>query len=244
MTMPAPLLSLEGVTKRYGALVVADGLDLEVASGEALGVVGPNGAGKSTMFNLISGAVAPDAGHIRFEAQDVTKWPSHLRCRAGMGRSYQIPHPFAKMTVLENLLVGASFGGAVRTEREAVEECVEILHRTGLVDRANLPAGQLSLIERKRLEMARALSTRPKLLLLDEIAGGLTDAECAGLVETIADIRSSGTAIIWIEHVTHALLQIVERLAVLNFGRIVASGEPRETMDSDVVHEIYLGMAA
>jgi branched-chain amino acid transport system ATP-binding protein len=236
-----PLLELVEVSKRYGALTVADKLSLAVGAGEALGVIGPNGAGKSTMFNLIAGETRPDAGAICFAGSAITGMPPHLRCRAGIGRSYQIPHPFAKMTVFENLLVAAIYG-ARRAERESHQRCGEILDFTGLTEKANVPAGQLTLLERKRLELARALATRPRLLLLDEIGGGLTEPETRALVETIRAIRAAGTAIVWIEHIVHALLSVVDRLVVINFGRKLAEGEPKRVMADARVREVYMGI--
>lgn len=238
-----PILEMKAVSKSFGALTVADAIDLQLEDGEALGVIGPNGAGKSTMFNLIAGVLAPDGGAIVFQGQDVTTNSAAERCRAGIGRSYQVPHPFSGMTVFENLLVGATFGDAM-TEREAYGRCAEILRETGLLKKANTLAGGLSLLDRKRLEMARAMATGPKLLLLDEIAGGLTEGECQSLIETINRVRRSGVSIIWIEHVTHALLAVVDRLMVLNFGKKISEGEPRAVMESAEVREIYMGIEA
>jgi branched-chain amino acid transport system ATP-binding protein len=214
-----------------------------VDDGEALAVIGPNGAGKSTMFNLITGDVAPNAGRVMFGGADMTAMPPHARSRLGIGRSYQIPHPFANMTVFENLLVGAIFGGGV-SERESYQRCSEVLKVTGLYDKANVPARTLTLLQRKRLEMARALAIKPKLLLLDEIAGGLTEYECGELVKTIKDIHARGTTIVWIEHIVHALISVASRLIVMNFGQILAQGEPREVMADRRVREIYMGMPA
>lgn len=236
-----PLLAVDGLRKRYGSVTVTDDLSLQLAPGEALGVIGPNGAGKSTLFNLIAGGVRADAGRIHFAGVEVTGEPVHRRCRLGIGRSHQIPHPFVKMTVFENLLVGAAFGGG-RDERGANEWCAQVLEMTGLMRKANVLAGSLTLLERKRLEMARALATRPSLLLLDEIAGGLTEAECHELVETIQGIHRGGTAIIWIEHIVHALLAVVGRLLVINFGSKLDEGEPQAVMANPRVQEIYLGM--
>src|ERR1700753_824860 len=217
------LLQLDGVSKFYGALKAVDSVDLTVDDGEALGVIGPNGAGKSTMFNLITGDVAPSAGRVLFANADVTAKPPHARSRMGIGRSYQIPHPFANMTVFENLLVGAIFGGRLR-ERDSYKRCSDVLKVTALYDKANRPARTLTLLQRKRLELARALATQPKLLLLDEVAGGLTEHECADLVALIKDVRRTGVSIVWIEHVVHALLATVDRLAVLHGGALLADG--------------------
>jgi branched-chain amino acid transport system ATP-binding protein len=237
------LLEVEGLKKSFGSIVVADDLDLAVAPGEAVGIIGPNGAGKTSLFNLISGDLAQDHGAIRFDGRDLASLPPQGRCRAGLGRTRQIPQPFEKLTVFENLLVGAVYGRA-KTEREAAQSCGEILERLGLLKRANTPAGTLTLLERKRLEMARALATEPRLLLLDEIAGGLTEGECLELVDTIRDVSRSGVAILWIEHVVHALLAVVDRLVVLNFGRKVAEGLPPDVMRLPEVRQIYIGIEA
>ena len=235
------LLALQGVSKSFGALKVADNVSLALQGDEALGILGPNGAGKTTLFNLISGDLQPDAGRVLLGGDDITALAPHRRCRAGIGRSYQIPHPFSGMTVFENLLVAAVFGGGM-SESEAGGLCVDILARTALARRANQLAGSLTLLDRKRLELARALATRPRVLLLDEIAGGLTEHEARALVETILGIRAQGVAIIWIEHVVHALLACVQRLVVLNFGALIAQGEPREVMASPEVQRVYMGI--
>ena len=235
-----PILQLQDVSKSFGALKVADAVTFDVSEGEALGIIGPNGAGKSTMFNLIAGNLVADTGAIRFSGNDITRTPPMARCTAGIGRTFQIPQPFEKLTVFENLLVAAAFGSGKR-EAEISDRCADILVNTGLVDRANQPAGSLGLLQRKRLELARALATDPKILLLDEIAGGLTEAECHALVETIRSVPRGSMSIIWIEHVLHALNAVVERLLVLNFGKVII-GEPQAIMASREVREIYLGI--
>jgi branched-chain amino acid transport system ATP-binding protein len=239
----APVIRLEHVSKSFGALKVIDDLSLHLNEGEALGILGPNGAGKSTMFNLITGDLQPSAGSIHFRDRDVTNMPAHRRCRLGIGRSYQIPHPFGGMTVFENLLVGAAFGSNKR-ERDCYDRCIDVLSRTGLLPKANSPAGKLTLLERKRLELARALATDPKVLLLDEIAGGLTESECRDLIETIKNVHRAGTSIIWIEHIVHALLAVAGRIVVINFGRQLAEGEPRAVMENPAVQEVYMGIEA
>ena len=193
-----------------------------------MGVLGPNGAGKTTVFNLITGGLAPDSGAIRFNGQDITRLAPHRRCRAGIGRSYQVALPFEGMTVFENLLVGAMYGAERHSPAEANDRCVDLLDRTSLLDKANRLAGSLTLLDRKRLELARALATEPELLLLDEIAGGLTEAEAHALIELVNDIRRSGVSIVWIEHVVHALLAVASRLLVINFGAKLAEGDPRD----------------
>ncbi|NBZ87303.1 ABC transporter ATP-binding protein [Stagnihabitans tardus] len=237
------ILTLTDVTKSFGALKVADGVSFSVPQGQALGIIGPNGAGKSTLFNLITGNIAPNSGRITFLGQDVTQRPAMARVRMGVGRSFQIPQPFEGLTVYENLAVAASFGQG-RSEAAVTEDCIAILRDTELLRLANTQAGALSLLDRKRLELARAMATGPKLLLLDEIAGGLTEGECQALVATIKGLHARGMTIIWIEHVLHALTAVVERLLVLDFGKVIALGAPTEIMASKEVREIYLGMEA
>jgi len=235
------ILELQNVSKSFGALRVTNDVAFALAEGEALGIIGPNGAGKSTLFNLIAGNLLPDGGAIRFSGGDVTSELPMRRCLRGIGRTFQIPQPFENLTVFENLLVAAAFGSQKR-EAEVAERCAGILLETGLAGRANQPAGALGLLQRKRLELARALATDPKLLLLDEIAGGLTEAECHSLVETIRGVRKRGVSIIWIEHVLHALNAVVDRLLVLNFGKVIGVGKPDEIMASREVREVYLGI--
>ena len=235
------ILRLENVSKSFGALKVTDGVTVTVPRGEALGIIGPNGAGKSTLFNLITGNLLANEGRIEFLGRDVTRAPAMDRVRMGVGRSFQIPQPFEGLSVFENLLTAAAFGRGGR-EAEMVDDCARILEETELLRKANVLAGSLSLLDRKRLELARALATGPELLLLDEIAGGLTEGECKALVATIKAIHARGTTIIWIEHVLHALRSVVERLLVLDFGRVIAIGEPDQIMASKEVREIYLGL--
>lgn len=236
-----PILELDHVVKSFGSLKVTDDVTFSVEPGEALGIIGPNGAGKSTLFNLITGNVRVDAGRVSFDGADVTRMQPMTRCHAGVGRTFQIPQPFEKLTVFENLVVAASMGSR-KAESEVSDRCAEILVNTGLIERANVLAGGLGLLQRKRLELARALATDPKLLLLDEIAGGLTEAECKSLIETIRAIHASGITIVWIEHVLHALNAVVQRLLVLNFGKVVDIGTPEDMMASSAVREIYLGI--
>jgi branched-chain amino acid transport system ATP-binding protein len=234
------LLRTEKLRKSYGSLLVTDDISLSVAEGEALGIIGPNGAGKTTLFSLITGAVPPNAGSIYLAGEDITKVSAQRRCVAGVCRSHQVPHPFEKLTVAENLLVAACFGQNKR-EAEVVDQVGEILEQTGLAAKANRVSGALPLLDRKRLEMARALATDPRLLLLDEIAGGLTQGECDELVATIKAIHRSGRTIVWIEHIVNALVAVVSRLIVLNFGKLIAEGEPQKVLASPQVREIYLG---
>jgi branched-chain amino acid transport system ATP-binding protein len=238
-----PILAFEKIAKRFGAVVVAHEIDLALDEGEALGIIGPNGAGKTTLFGIATGTVAPDAGRVLLGGTDITRLSPDRRCRLGLARSFQIPQPFGGMTVFENAVVAAAFGQGLR-ERDVYAACLEILDRCGLASKANRLAGSLTLIDRKRLELARALATKPRVLLLDEVAGGLTEHECGSLVTLIRQVRETGVSIIWIEHVVHALIAVVHRLAVLHAGAIIESGEPKAVIRSPQVAEIYLGIAA
>lgn len=235
------ILAVERVCRKFGSVVAADEISLTVAEGEAVGIIGPNGAGKTTLFNIIAGSQRPSAGRVVFLGRDITALRPAERCRAGIGRSHQIPHPFTGMSVFENLLVGATFG-AHRRGDDAHRRCIAILDRLGLRAKANHLAGNLTLLDRKRLEMARALATEPRLLLLDEIAGGLTDGEVRQLIDTIVAVRDTGVAILWIEHIVHALTSVVNRLVAMHFGRLLAEGEPALVMASPEVQEVYLGI--
>ena len=218
-----------------------DDLSISVDEGEALGIVGPNGAGKTTWFNLITGAVHADAGKVIFGGKDITHLlPARALPPAGIGRTFQIPKPFSGMTVFENVLVGATHGRNMK-ERASYEHCIDILEITGLHKKVNVLAGSLTLLDRKRLELARALATDPKLLLLDEIAGGLTEAEVQELLEEIRKLRTTGITIVWIEHIVHALLAIVDRITVIQFGRKLCEGDPHEVMNSQEVQACYMG---
>ncbi|WP_369855752.1 ABC transporter ATP-binding protein [Candidatus Thalassolituus haligoni] len=237
------LLKVEQACKSYGALQVTRNVSFDVAEGETLGILGPNGAGKTTLFNLISGDAALDQGAVYFNGTDITRLKPHQRCRTGIGRSYQVPHPFGNMSVFENLVTAACFGAQV-TEKEAWLIAEEVLESTDLRAYANQPAGSLTLLNRKRLELARALSTRPRLLLLDEIAGGLTEHEARELVDELKRIKAQGTTMIWIEHVVHALLSIADRLLVIDFGKKLAEGKPQEVMNDPEVRRVYMGIDA
>lgn len=235
------LLKVTNVSKNFGSLKVTDNLSFELKKGEAIGILGPNGAGKTTLFNLISGDLKPDDGDILFNDKSILSLSPSQRCVEGFGRTYQIPHPFEGMSVFENVLVGAVYGNNY-TEKEAQELALFVLEQTGLIDKAEKLAGSLSLLERKRLELAKALSTQPKILLLDEIAGGLTEHEVHELIELIQDIRKEGVSIIWIEHIVHALLSVVDRLIAINFGKMLVEGEPQVVMNSSEVKEVYMGI--
>jgi branched-chain amino acid transport system ATP-binding protein len=238
--MSNPLLELDNVTKRFGRVVIAEDLSFAVGPGDVVGIVGPNGAGKTSLFGLISGDLAPGGGEVRFSGRRVTGLDAAARCRLGIGRTYQVPRPFTDMTAFENVLVAAQQGGALR-RRASYAAAFEALDRTGLLRQANLPAARLGLLQRKRLELARALATGPTLLLLDEVAGGLTDPEVAELVEIVRGVNAAGTAVIWIEHVVRALTAVVSRLICLAGGAFVGDGEPAAVLAEPAVREVFLG---
>ena len=238
--MTDPLLELDHVTKRFGQVVIAEDLSLAVGPGEVTGIVGPNGAGKTSLFGLISGDLAPDAGEIRFGGHPVNKLDAAARCRLGIGRTYQVPRPFGDMTVFENLLVAAQQGGGLR-RRASYAAAVAAMARTDISGQANVSAERLGLLQRKRLELARALATQPTLLLLDEVAGGLTDPEVAQLVEIVRGVNAEGIAVIWIEHVVRALTAMVSRLICLAGGEFVGDGEPSAVLAQPAVREVFLG---
>jgi branched-chain amino acid transport system ATP-binding protein len=240
---PAPaLLQVAGLSKRFGAIVVADEVTFSLAAGECLGMIGPNGAGKSSIFNLIAGTIPADGGTIRFDGREMRGLAAHLRARLGIVRAFQIPQPFPHLTVYENVLAAASFGGGLAGS-EAQTSALGVLATMGLTGKAEMLAGQLPLLDRKRLELGKAVASRAKLLLLDEIAAGLTEPEVEDLVSLIASLKTAH-AIIWIEHIPHALRAVADRIMVLHFGRNVLVGPPAEVMKSALVREIYMGFRA
>jgi len=234
------VLVATGITKRFNAFVAVADVDFRLGPDEAVGIVGPNGAGKTTLLNVLAGSYAPSAGAVTFEGADVSRLDAAARCRLGIARSHQVPRPFGGMTVFENVLVAASMGGGHPRAR-AYDDGIEALRLCGMLEFANRPAETLGLLDRKRLELARALATDPKVLLLDEIGGGLTDAEAAELVTIIRELRGRGIAIVWIEHILHVLLQVVERLVCMDAGRVIAEGLPQEALAHPAVIEAYLG---
>jgi branched-chain amino acid transport system ATP-binding protein len=237
------ILSLENVSKSFGAVAVANDLSLDLAEGEALGMLGPNGAGKTSIFGIITGTLAPDHGRIVFEGRDITHVSPPQRCRMGMARSFQVPQPFSGMTVFENLVVSGAFAKGKR-ESDMYQFAAQILDECDLGDKANKKAGALTLLDRKRLELARALATRPRLLLLDEVAGGLSEVECESLVALIKRIRQTGISLIWIEHIVHALVAVVDRIVVLSGGAFIANDRPQAAIHHPRVVEIYMGIPA
>ena len=234
------ILSATGLGKRFGALVVLDGVDFAMRSDEAIGIVGPNGAGKTTFLGVLVGAQPPTRGTIRFKGSDVTDLPAPDRARLGLVRTHQVPRPFAGMTVFENAFVAATNGGGFGRNL-AYDRVIDALGICGMLGLANRRAETLGLLDRKRLELARALATGPAVLLLDEIGGGLTDGEAGELVSVIRELRGRGIGIVWIEHIVHVLLQLAERLICMDAGRIIADGEPKSVMADTAVIEAYLG---
>jgi branched-chain amino acid transport system ATP-binding protein len=241
--MEAAVLAAVEVRKRFGALAVLDGVNLALAQGEAVGIVGPNGAGKTTLLNVLAGSLRPDAGTVIFRGRDITTKDAAERCTLGIARTHQVPRPFVGMTVFENVLVGATAGGH-RRGSEAYRLSLEVLEQCELTHLANRRAEGLGLLQRKRLELARALAVAPTVLLLDEIGGGLTDAESAALVETVAGLRDRGIAVLWIEHIVHVLMQVVTRLVCMDAGRIIAEGAPEAVVAQAAVIDAYLGSGA
>jgi branched-chain amino acid transport system ATP-binding protein len=237
------ILAAEGVSKSFGALVVLDQIHFAVGADEAVGIVGPNGAGKTTLLNVLAGAFGPSAGRVLFKGADVTATGAAERCGLGLARSHQVPRPFGGMTTFENVLVAASAGGGLRGTG-AYERCLDALELCGMLDLATRRAESLGLLDRKRLELARALATGPQVLLLDEIGGGLTDAEAGELVATIRQLRARGIAIVWIEHMVHVLVQVVTRLVCMDAGRVIAEGDPAAVMKDAAVIDAYLGQGA
>jgi branched-chain amino acid transport system ATP-binding protein len=241
--LETPLLDVSGVGKRFDALVVLDDINFAMRGDEAIGIVGPNGAGKTTFLSVLVGAHSPSHGSIRFRGTDVTRLPAADRCRRGIIRTHQVPRPFSGMTVFENVFTAATSGGGFARD-EAYQRAIDAIALCGMMRVANRRADTLGLLDRKRLELARALGTNPRLLLLDEIGGGLTDAEASELVDTVRELRHRGIAIVWIEHIVHVLLQVAERLICMDAGRIIADGAPASVMADQAVIEAYLGGGA
>lgn len=237
------LLQAREVSKSFGAVRVLHEVSFDVNRGEVLGILGPNGAGKTTLFNMISGDIKPSGGTVRLGDRLLGGEPPFRRCQMGIGRTYQIPRPYSGMTTFENLLVASAFGGG-KSEKDSYAFCAQLLADCELLDKANTQAGKLTLLDRKRLELARALASDPQLLLLDEIAGGLTEEESQDLVALVRRIRDRGVTIVWIEHVLHALLAVADRLLVLNFGEKIAEGAPQAVIADPEVKRVYMGIEA
>ncbi|MBD9394349.1 ABC transporter ATP-binding protein [Acidovorax sp. ACV01] len=240
---PQHLLQARGIDMHFGALKVLDQLDFLVGADEAVGIVGPNGAGKTTLLNVLAGAHAPSQGTVWFQGVDVSARSAADRCRAGIARTHQVPRPFLGMTVFENVLTAATHGAGLHA-RDAGDCAMECLRLCGMEALANRRAETLGLLGRKRLELVRALATGPQVLLLDEIGGGLTDAEASELVAMVRTIQARGIAIVWIEHLVHVLLQVATRLVCMDGGRVIADGDPQAVLNDATVVEAYLGGVA
>ena len=237
------ILSGAGLHKRFGALTVLDNVSFSVGKDEAVGIVGPNGAGKTTLLSVLAGGLPASGGHVRFRGADVTSTDASERSRLGIAKTHQVPRPFGGLTVFENVYVAVTASGGHRGAK-AYRSCVDALELCDMLGAANRRAETLGLLDRKRLELARVLATDPVVVLLDEIGGGLTDEETVQLVETIREMRRRGMAIVWIEHIVHVLLQVVERLVCMVSGRVIADGDPHAVMSDPTVVDAYLGSGA
>jgi branched-chain amino acid transport system ATP-binding protein len=236
------LIEANRITKYFGGLRALYEVSFTVETGEILGLIGPNGAGKTTLFNVIAGAFAPSSGSLRFDNKDITALGARHKSHAGISRTYQLVRPFLSLTVYENVLVGISFRKLDKGDRASREEdAVEILRLTGLLAKANAPANSLTLVGRKQLEIARALATRPKVLLLDEAISGLNLAETETVMALIREVRSRGVTVFMIEHIMKAVMGLSDRILVLNFGQLIAQGTPDKISKDPAVIEAYLG---
>ncbi|HEY7299463.1 MAG TPA: ABC transporter ATP-binding protein [Xanthobacteraceae bacterium] len=235
------LLEVGGLAKRFGGLQAVRHLDLAVYEGEIVGLIGPNGAGKSTVFNLINGVHRPDSGRILFEGRDITGEPPYRIARAGLARAQQITQPLAGLSVLDNCTVGACFGRENLPLSQARDVAREVAKSVGLGDRLDTLAGTLTTAGKKRLELARALSARPRLLLLDEVLAGLNPSETEAMIATVRRIQEGGVAILMIEHIMRAIMSLSDRIIVLDLGRKLAEGRPLEIAENPAVIAAYLG---
>ncbi len=236
------ILEVKRLFKAFGGLEAIRDLDLAVNEGEIVGLIGPNGSGKTTLFNLIGGVLRPDRGEIRFNGQNITGHKPHRVCQSGIARTFQLTKPFAQMTALQNVMIGRMYGSdPVRSMRQAEEECENILEFIGLGGRSLSVAATFGLVDRKRVEIARALATKPKLLLLDETMAGLNPTEMEDALQLVKAIGDSGITLIVVEHLMKAILEISSRVIVLNYGEKIAEGTPQEVVKNQRVIEAYLG---
>lgn len=235
------ILTFDNVNAGYGRVKILNGLSFEVKAGEVYGVIGPNGCGKTTMFNALIGLIVPSKGEIVYNGHNVTKTSSHARCGMGIGRTYQVPRPFEDMSVYENVLV-AAVHGAGHSEKAGRQVALDALKLTELYDKREMRSGELTLLDRKRLEIARALGTQPKLLLLDEVAAGLTEAEVQDVMKMVANLKAAGYSIIWIEHVIQTMVESTDTLMCMSEGKNLMVGNPVEVMNSKLVEDVYLGV--
>ncbi len=238
---PEMVLQVKDVSKRFGGLQALTDITFDLPEGQILGLIGPNGAGKTTLFNVINGVYAPTQGQVFFRGEEVTGKPSYEVARRGLARAHQVVRPLADLSVRENVMVGACFGREHHGLRAAARLADEALTQVGLIDRADKPAGSLTVAMKKRLEMARALAAKPYLILLDEVLAGLNPSEIAAMMETVRGIRDQGVTILMIEHVMQAIMSISDRLLVLDYGMLIATGPPEEVANNPQVIEAYLG---
>lgn len=236
------ILTFDQVCAGYGRVNVLDGLSFEVRRGQVFGVIGPNGSGKTTMLNAITGLIRPTSGVIRFNGRSINNRSTDARCRMGIGRTFQSPRPFSRMTVFENVLVSATFGAGLK-ECEGRGPALEVLHFTGLYDKRDVVSGGLGLLDRKRLEIARAIVVRPSLLLLDEVAAGLVSTEVEEVMAIVARLKAVGFTIVWIEHIIDTMLRATDTLMCVAEGRCAVIGPPLEVLRSSEVERLYLGSA-
>jgi branched-chain amino acid transport system ATP-binding protein len=235
------LLQVHKVSKRFGGLQALTDVSFDLPAGQILGLIGPNGAGKTTLFNVVDGVYPPDGGRVVFLGRDITAWPPYRVARSGLARTHQVVRPLNELTVRENVMVGACFGREGHSRASAARVADEVLARVGLAERAAQLASSLNVAQKKRLELARALAARPFLLLLDEVLAGLNATEITLMIETIRNIRDEGVTILMIEHVMQALMNVSDRVLVLDYGMLIAEGRPHEVTNNPKVIEAYLG---